>query len=317
MKKTKKPSKKSKLENKKKGIIPIILGASARKKELSEDQSKSSRGTSAASKEPEKKVEKAKKTVMRKDDTRCPTGIPGFDDLVQGGFPRGSSILVCGGPGTGKSIFCEQFIVNGARELQEKSLYVSFEQRAEEIRLQAKQFGFDIEALEKKGLLEIISIPVSKITPKTIKEIKNIVKKNKVKRLVIDSLSTLIINAPIYISSGDMSVEDVMGDNVTLAPPVIGDYFVQKFLYNFIDELRDLEGCTTLLIGEADQSGNNISRDTLSEFACDGIVLITFDSLGGEYSRSLTVRKMRHTKNDEDVHPMEISNEGIKIHSIE
>ena len=114
-----------------------------------------------------------------------------------------------------------------------------------------------------------------------------------------------------------MSIQDVMGDNVMFSPPIIGEFITQKFLYGFIDELRELSGCTSLLIGEADQSGKYISRDTLSEFACDGIVLINFESLGGEFSRSLIVRKMRHTKNDEDVHPMEISTEGVKVHSIE
>jgi len=113
-----------------------------------------------------------------------------------------------------------------------------------------------------------------------------------------------------------MSVEDVMGENVTFSPAIIGNYLVQKFLYGFIDQLRDLNECTTLLIGEADQTGQNISRDTLSEFACDGIVLINFESLGGEFSRSLIVRKMRQTKNNEDVHPLEISKNGLVIHGI-
>jgi len=249
--------------------------------------------------------------------SRVKTGIPGFDPLINGGIPRGSSKLVCGGPGTGKTIFCNQFLYNGATKYNGRSLLVTFEQRREDVIGQAKQFGWDLEKLEKEGKFFIMAVPVRSITSKTIQDIKDRVRKEKITRLVVDSLSTLIINAPIYSSKQDMSVEEVVGDNIVFSPPIIGEYFVQKFLYSFIDELRELKNCTCLLIGEADQSGKFISRDTLSEFACDGIILISFESMGGEYSRSLIVRKMRQTKNDEDVHPMEISKEGVKIHSIE
>jgi len=247
---------------------------------------------------------------------RVRTGIPGFDELVQGGFPANSSILVCGGPGTGKTIFCLQFLVAGANESNEKGLYVTFEQRAEALREQAIQFGWDLSALEKKGLLHIISIPLEKITEITIKDIKQFVKKEGIKRIVIDSLSTLVVNAPIYTTPSELAVKDVMGGNIIFSPPIIGDFIVKRFIYSFIEQLRSLNS-TTLLISEASQSGEYISRDTLSEFVCDGVVLISFESLGGAFSRSLIVRKMRETKNDEDVHPMEISNKGIIIHKIE
>jgi len=265
-----------------------------------------------------KNVKKKSIPVTNKKPTtnnnRSQTSIPGFDELVEGGLPKGASILVCGGPGTGKTIFSQQYLINGATKHNEKGLFISFEQRENDIKNQAKQFGWNIEELEKKGLIKIISIPVHKITSKTINEIKNIIKKEKIKRLVIDSLSTLIINAPIYAKSSNLSMEDVIGENVMFSPPIIGNYLVQKFLYSFIDQLKDLTECTTLLIGEADQTGKNISRDTLSEFACDGIVLINFESLGGEFSRSLIIRKMRQTKNNDDVHPLEISSNGLIIH---
>ncbi|MBI2631786.1 AAA family ATPase [Candidatus Pacearchaeota archaeon] len=262
-------------------------------------------------------IEKAEKSLNKTQaNLRVKTGIPGFDDLVQGGFPLNSSILICGGPGTGKTIFCLQFLVAGAQENKEKSLYVTFEQRAEALREQAKQFGWDLSSLEKQGQLHIISIPLEKITEKTIKDIQQIVKKEGIKRLVIDSLSTLVVNAPIYTTPSELAVKDVMGENIIFSPPIIGDFIVKRFIYSFIEQLRALD-CTSLLISEASQSGEYISRDTLSEFVCDGVVLITFESLGGEFSRSLIVRKMRSTKNDEDVHPVEISEKGIIVHQIE
>jgi KaiC/GvpD/RAD55 family RecA-like ATPase len=259
----------------------------------------------------EKKNASSKNTLLR-----IPTGIPGFDGLVEGGFPKNSSVLICGGPGTGKTIFGMEFIVKGALEFGEKGLYVTFEQRKSSLKDQAKQFGWDLEELEKKGLIKIFALPVDNITKKTIDEIKKEVKKSGIKRLVIDSLSTLVINAPIYTKPSELSVEDVVGQNVIFSPPIIGDYIVKRFVYGFIEELRDLD-CTSLLISEAGQSGDYITRDTLSEFVCDGVLILSFESLGGNYSRSLIIRKMRETKNDEEVHPVEISNRGIIVHKIE
>jgi len=255
------------------------------------------------------------KSNVKVASSRVATGIPGFDELVEGGFPQNASILICGGPGTGKTILCMEYLINGATRFNEKGLYITFEQRSDALYEQAKQFGWDLEELEKSGKLKIISIPVEKITKKTIKQIQDLVSKDGIKRLVIDSLSTLVVNAPIYTTPNELAVQDIVGENIVFSPPIIGDYIVKRFVYDFIDNLRELN-CTTLLIGEASQTGDYITRDTLSEFACDGIILLTFESLGGEFSRSLIVRKMRATKNDEDVHPLEISSKGIIVHKV-
>lgn len=258
-------------------------------------------------------IKKAIKSPLIINKSRVPTGIPGFDKLIQGGFPKDSSILIVGGPGCGKTIFCTQYLYEGAKKFNEKGLYVTFEQSSDSIEKQAKQFGWNLKRLEKEGLLEIFSIPVTKLNKNTLNEIEEKIKKQKIKRLVIDSLSTLIINAPIYINTNELSMEDVVDDSVVLSPPIIGDYLVKKFVYSFVEKLRDFR-TTTLLIGEADQTGTTLTRDSLSEFACDGIISITFESLGGEFSRSLLIRKMRHTKNNEDIHPMEIGKHGIVVH---
>ena len=53
---------------------------------------------------------------------RCKTGIPGLDDLLDGGFPRNSSVILTGTPGTAKTIFSMEFIVNGALKYDEKGV---------------------------------------------------------------------------------------------------------------------------------------------------------------------------------------------------
>jgi circadian clock protein KaiC len=247
---------------------------------------------------------------------RVKTGIRGFDELVQGGIPKGNTILLTGTPGTGKTIFGLEFLCNGAVQFKEKGLYVSFEQNTNSLIDQASSFGWDLESLIKKGQLEIIYIPISEIDKRTSSKILEKIAKEKIKRLVIDSISTLSVNAPIYGFMTDQTLIDVEKRRSFLSPPIIGDFIVKRFIYSFIDELHAANACTTLMISESAEKSEYLSRDTVSEFISDGVVLFTFESMGGEFSRSLVVRKMRNTKNDEDVHPLEISGKGLVVHSI-
>src|SRR3990167_5126073 len=98
---------------------------------------------------------------------RVPTGIEGFDELIQGGFPKGSSILYTGTPGTGKSIFGMQFLYNGAQKYKEKGLYITFEETAQELKDQASMFDWDFNKFEKDGKVKIIAIPARNITDTT------------------------------------------------------------------------------------------------------------------------------------------------------
>jgi len=76
---------------------------------------------------------------------RIKTGITGFDELIDGGIPQGSFVVVTGGPGTGKTILASQFLANGVMKYDEKGLFISVEQPSEDIVAQAKQFGWDFD----------------------------------------------------------------------------------------------------------------------------------------------------------------------------
>jgi len=241
---------------------------------------------------------------------RVPTGIKGFDELIEGGFPKNSSILVCGGPGCGKTIFASEYIFNGAKKFNEKGMYVSFEQNSSSIKNQASQFGFNVPLLEKSGKVKLLSIPANNITRGSIEEIKSIVKKEKIKRLVIDSLSTLIINAPIYTTPSELSVKDVVGGNIVFSPPVIGDYVAKRFIYELIEELRSLD-CTTILISEAAEKGEYITRDTLSEFACDGVIILNLQETLN--MRRIQIRKLRSTIHPFRAREFELGSKGIEV----
>ncbi|MBS3165386.1 AAA family ATPase [Candidatus Woesearchaeota archaeon] len=229
---------------------------------------------------------------------RVPTGIPGFDKLVQGGFPKGSAVLLSGTPGTGKTLFALQYLYNGATKSKERGAYVSFEENRQELLEQASQFGWDLEKLEKEGLLSIITVTPDSIGRSTAKEILELIQEHKVQRLVIDSLTTLAVNVP-----------------TREGPSEVSGYSMANFLYRFLGTVKKMD-TTTLLISQASDEGV-LASDTVSAFVSTGVVHITFESLGSQYSRSLLVRKMRRTRNDEDIHPLEISAKGLVVHSIQ
>ena len=88
---------------------------------------------------------------------RVPSGIDGLDAIIEGGFPRGSMILVAGNPGTGKTIFSAQFIYRGAVDYGEKGVYVSFAEGKKSFIDYMRRFGMDFERLEKEGKVRTVS----------------------------------------------------------------------------------------------------------------------------------------------------------------
>ena len=226
------------------------------------------------------------------------TGIRGFDKLVEGGFPRVKIVLLSGTSGTCKTIFALQFLYNGATEFNEKGMYISFEEKVQSLKNQALQFGWNFDKLDKEKKVDIISLPAKSIKETTASEIIKRANKDGIKRLIIDSLSALSINTPTTYSK----ITDLT------------EISIQRFMYSFINDLREIkEGITSLLISQT--TDGQLSRDGVSEFICDGIVHINYETLGGKYSRNLVIRKMRETKNDEDIHPLEIAPKGLVVHT--
>jgi len=223
---------------------------------------------------------------------RVRSHIEGFDELISGGFPKGACILLNGDPGSGKTIYSLQYLINGACLESEVGIYFTFEEKRDALIMQASQFGWDLQELEKKGLIKIVSIGVDSIDKDTVNEIMEIIKNLKAKRVVIDSISTLSFLV--------QSVENYLSE-----------FEITKFLYTFVAKFKEISEVTSLFISQKNSIGS-----LSSEFICDGIISLESESLGGNYSRNLTVKKMRSTKNNDELHPFEIvDREGIKVHN--
>ena len=86
---------------------------------------------------------------------KAPTGIGGLDEITRGGLPQGRSTLVTGGTGSGKTLLGLQFLVAGAREYGEPGVLVTFEESAEKVSANVASLGFDLDGLQRDGLLVV------------------------------------------------------------------------------------------------------------------------------------------------------------------
>lgn len=128
------------------------------------------------------------------DDDKLKTGIDGLDELFEGGIRRRNTTIIEGAPGTGKTTLALQYVIEGALRFNEPGIIVLFEVDPDKLIRDAKGFGWDLEALEEKGLLKII-FTTPAIVLDEIHSPDNIwvqaVNEIGAKRLVIDSLTPI------------------------------------------------------------------------------------------------------------------------------
>ena len=94
--------------------------------------------------------------------SKAATGISGFDDVTLGGLPAGRPSLVCGAAGCGKTLFAVTFLVNGATRFGEPGVFMSFEERAEDLAANVASLGYDLDGLVAENKLAIDHVRVER-----------------------------------------------------------------------------------------------------------------------------------------------------------
>ncbi len=220
------------------------------------------------------------------------TGTPGLDELfTKGGFLRNSSILVSGEPGAGKSIVAMQYIYNGARIYGEAGVYVTSEQSIEKLRENAKALGMDFTELEEKGLVKLMKIPVSRGYEMAPDELIKEVKKEGVKRVAIDSITPL---------------ENLSSD--------VREFRVKMLAFIETITTRNI---TLLVTAEKRKTDFDNMEFAPEDFLFDGLIMMGRLRKAVSFERVLSIIKMRGTKHSEELHPVEITNMGLTIKSLE
>lgn len=246
-------------------------------------------------------------------EERCPSGIKGFDALVEGGFPRGRTILVAGETGTGKTLFGIEFLCHGANDYNEPGILLALEQNPVEIKKDTRAFDFNIEELESAGKIAIIDASLSKvgledfvhseksqsdfhISPgetnmsKLFEIITHTAKKIGAKRVVIDSLPAL-----------DLMFEDQSK--------------VRKMLLYMNYKLKDI-GLTAILISELSTYREALTMG-IESYLADGVIELHYRMSGEAAGRSLTIKKMRGTNHSENIHPIQfVRGSGFEVRDL-
>jgi len=224
-------------------------------------------------------------------DARISTGIPGFDSMIEGGFPNGSLITLAGRPGTGKTIFGSQFLFQGAAEKQ-PGMYVSMlEGRRAYLRNMAR-LGLDVPPLEKKGLFRFLEMPTltAEGLPAIWEEIVRNIEELEIVRLVIDSFTAM---SQAFDNQGDMRV----------------------FTHMLLGKIIGNSGCTTLMITET-PPGNSYSGSGMQEFIADGVVQFYLVPVAGDARiRYIEITKMRGTSHQMGPIPIDIGRNGVTVRS--
>jgi len=127
-------------------------------------------------------------------ESLTPTGIPGLDNLIGGGFQKGSLIMLAGNPGSGKTVFATKFLSTGITDYDELGIYVSFgETKGTLVQNMTRQFGPEVgKSLKSEKLIFLEYTVMTDIGLEAIlKTIADEVRKTGAKRLVIDSYSAM------------------------------------------------------------------------------------------------------------------------------
>jgi circadian clock protein KaiC len=212
---------------------------------------------------------------------RIPTGISGLDNLIEGGVPKGRSILVTGEPGTGKTIFALQFLVEGLRR-GEKGIYVAADEGPADIIEQAGSLGWDLEKhIDKKELAILNAGTYLSSLPGTNKErhldihkaigdLANYVNRLEATRLVFDPAGPFVL----------------LRDTATR---------IQDQTRMLIKLLRTSMQTTNILTSYAVPRTGERSMHGIEEYLVAGAIVLEMIWKDGQFARSLIVEKMRCT----------------------
>ena len=241
------------------------------------------------------------------------TGLKGLDDMLNGGFPKGRAILVSGACGTGKTILSMQYIYNGIMNYAEPGVYVTFDEVPDKIRQDMLEFGWDLKELEKNNLLALVDATSARVG--TTSEEVHALSPNQ---LDLDRLLVDILRIANKIGAKRLVIDSIPAMAFQLDKESEIRRAILKMVY--VLSKKDL---TTIMTSEIREQSSGLglpaqfSKFEVEEYVADGVIIMSFLGTGSTATRTIYVRKMRGTKHDADIHPLEITPQGIVVKRVE
>lgn len=234
----------------------------------------------------------APRVTIRRDDVpadqpRCKTGISRLDDLLGEGIPRGSTLLVAGVAGTGKTLLSMEFVYRGARR-GEKGIIFSFEETAAKLRSTARSLGWELDAEIDRGTIELVFIPQPEImVEKHLLMMRERVEATGARRVAVDSVSVFLhkVQDPQLAREKTFQLASIVQNNQAVG----------------------------FLATDIPYGSRRISRFGVEETVVDGVILLTSTEEGLERQRYLEIYKLRNTAHSKGRHSMMIGSDGVSV----
>ena len=221
---------------------------------------------------------------------RVPTGIPGLDELIEGGLPKGRIILVTGTAGSGKTTLGVQFLYNGITRLGENGLLVTLEEEVGDLTKDMSRYGWKLEQLVNQKKLAMVQSPV----PFELSE-------GKV------SLDGLLDN--VHRQAMAIDAKHIVFDSVaSLGLPYNDPVALRRDVLRLGALLREL-GCTTLLLTDMLEGETKVTRYGIEQFVAHGVIALYVTPT----YRAIQIVKMRGTNHDMGIHRLRIMETGLVV----
>jgi circadian clock protein KaiC len=225
---------------------------------------------------------------------KCPTGISGFDEITEGGLPRGRPTLVCGGAGCGKTLFAMEFVARGIMEFDEPGVVMSFEESSEELIRNIAGLGIDCKAMIARGKLGIDHVKIER---------------SEIEETGEYDLEGLFVRLGSLVDS--VGARRVALDTIDALFAGIPDQGILRGeLRRLFRWLKD-HGLTAVVTAEAGSA--SLTRFGLEEYVSDCVVLLDHRVKNQIATRRLRVVKYRGSHHGTNEYPTMIDEQGLSV----
>ena len=225
---------------------------------------------------------------------KTPTGIRGLDEITRGGLPQGRPTLVCGGPGSGKTLLALTFLVNGAVQFDEPGVLMTFEENGEEIASDVASLGFALPEL----------IAAQKLAVDYVR-----VERSEIEETGEYDLEGLFVRLDYAIRT--VGARRVVLDTIeSLFAGLQNDSILRSELRRLFRWLKD-QGVTAVITGERGEG--LLTRQGLEEYVSDAVILLDHRVHDQVSTRRLRVVKYRGSHHGTNEYPFLINADGISV----
>jgi len=223
---------------------------------------------------------------------RLKTGVPGFDELLDGGLLRGRALLLKGSPGSGKTTLGLQMLVEGATQFDEPGILVTFEQMPLQLYADATGFGWDLKGLDEEGSVKVVFV-----TPEEVLEHRG------------REANRLLVNIADWVD--DFGSKRILIDSISHLGALFNKEEARAGFMKFIVQLKAL-GLTPIMTSELDAASGLQGMDA---YLVDSVAHLDYKGggSGGRDHRTIELVKTRGTRHISGRHPVQICSEGVVI----